>query len=117
LLRLIEGRVFFVWVSAVDSNGRTIWIADAHRDNGKRLVVRADEKLTAFLELESAISAIALSCLTRFAASGFLLCSRTTNLPFALIHHGRSWSGGGANRISTSSERKIRCKVRSGRLR
>jgi hypothetical protein len=33
---------------------RTIWIADAHRDNGKRFVVRADEKPTAFLELESA---------------------------------------------------------------
>src|SRR5438876_7993458 len=28
-------------VSAVDSNGRTIWIADAHRDDGKRFVVRA----------------------------------------------------------------------------
>jgi hypothetical protein len=42
-------------VSAIDSNGRTIWIADAHRGNGKRFVVRADEKLTAFLELESAI--------------------------------------------------------------
>jgi hypothetical protein len=42
-------------VSAVDSEGRTIWIADAHRGNGKRFVVRADEKLTAFLELESAI--------------------------------------------------------------
>jgi hypothetical protein len=27
-------------VSAIDSNGRTIWIADAHRDDGKRLVVR-----------------------------------------------------------------------------
>ena len=40
-------------VSTVDSNGRTIWIVDAHRDNGKRFVVRADEKLTAFLELES----------------------------------------------------------------
>jgi hypothetical protein len=35
--------------------GRTIWIADAHRDDGKRFVVRADEKLTAFVELESAI--------------------------------------------------------------
>ena len=23
-------------VSAIDSNGRTIWIADAHRDDGKR---------------------------------------------------------------------------------
>ena len=44
-------------VSAIDSNGRTIWIADAHRDNGKRFVVHADEKLTAFLELESATRA------------------------------------------------------------
>jgi hypothetical protein len=42
-------------VSAIDSQERTIWIADVHRDNGKRYVVRADEKLTAFLELESAI--------------------------------------------------------------
>jgi hypothetical protein len=39
-------------VSAIDSKGRQIWIADAHRDDGKRFVVRADEKLTAFLELE-----------------------------------------------------------------
>jgi hypothetical protein len=42
-------------VSAIDSNGRTIWIADAHRDDGKRFVVHTEEKLTAFLELESAI--------------------------------------------------------------
>jgi hypothetical protein len=42
-------------VSAIDCNGRTIWIADAHRDDGKRFVVRADEKLTAFLELEVAV--------------------------------------------------------------
>jgi len=41
-------------VSAVDSDGRTIWIIAAHRDNGKRLVARAEEKLTAFVELESA---------------------------------------------------------------
>jgi hypothetical protein len=39
-------------VSALDSRGRTIWIADAHRGDGKRFVVRADEKLTAFIELE-----------------------------------------------------------------
>jgi hypothetical protein len=33
-------------VSAVDSNGQTIWIVDAHhRDDGKRFVVRADENL------------------------------------------------------------------------
>jgi hypothetical protein len=42
-------------VSAIDIKGRTIWIADAHRDDGKRFVVRADEKLIAFVELEAAI--------------------------------------------------------------
>jgi hypothetical protein len=34
---------------------RTILIADAHRDDGKRFIVRAEEKLTAFMELEAAI--------------------------------------------------------------
>jgi hypothetical protein len=34
------------------SEGRTIWIADAHRDDEKRFVMHADEKLSAFLELE-----------------------------------------------------------------
>ncbi len=38
------------WVSVLDSEGRTIWIVDAHRDDGNRFVVRADEKLTAVLE-------------------------------------------------------------------
>jgi len=33
-------------------------IADAYRDHGKRFVVRADEKLTAFMELEAAIRAV-----------------------------------------------------------
>jgi len=42
-------------VSALDSNGRTIWIADAHRGDGNRFIVHADAKLTAFLEVESAI--------------------------------------------------------------
>jgi hypothetical protein len=46
-------------VSAIDANGQTIWIADAHRGDGKRLVVRAEEKLTAFMEVESAIRACA----------------------------------------------------------
>ena len=35
------------------TQGELIWIADAHRDDGKRFVVHADEKLTAFLELQS----------------------------------------------------------------
>jgi hypothetical protein len=42
-------------VSALDRQGRTIWIADAHRGDGKRFVARADERLTAFVELEEAI--------------------------------------------------------------
>ena len=44
-------------VRAIDSNGQTIWIADAHRGDGRRFVVQADKKLTAFIELESAIRA------------------------------------------------------------
>ena len=40
------------WVSAVDSQGRTIWIVDAHRGDETRFVVRSDEKLSAFVELE-----------------------------------------------------------------
>jgi hypothetical protein len=40
-------------VSAIDSNGRTIWIADAHRNDRRRFVTHADDKLTAFLELEA----------------------------------------------------------------
>jgi hypothetical protein len=42
------------YVSALDSQGQTIWLADAHRGDGKRFVAHADEKLTAFLELEAA---------------------------------------------------------------
>jgi hypothetical protein len=49
-------------VSAIDSSGRTIFVADAHHGDGKRLDVRADEKLTAFVELESAVRAAA-NCL------------------------------------------------------
>jgi hypothetical protein len=41
-----------------------IFVADAHRGDGKRFVVRADEKLTAFLELEAAVEP--------FSASSFL---------------------------------------------
>ena len=48
------------WVSAVNREGRTIWIADAHRGDGKRYVVRSDEMLTAFLELERAIHEFAV---------------------------------------------------------
>jgi len=37
---------------------------DAHRDDGKRFVVRPDEKLSAFVELEAAVEP--------FSASSFL---------------------------------------------
>jgi hypothetical protein len=40
------------WVSAIDCEGRTIWIVDAHREDGRRFVVHSDEILTAFVELE-----------------------------------------------------------------
>jgi hypothetical protein len=55
------------WVSAVDSQGRTIWIVDAHRDNGKRYVVHPDEKVTAFLELEFCDSHLAANWLDGLA--------------------------------------------------
>ena len=42
------------WVSALDLEGRTMWIVDAH-GYGKRFIVHADEILTAFLEAERAI--------------------------------------------------------------
>jgi hypothetical protein len=61
----------FSWgcVSAIDREGRTIWITDAHRDDGRRFVVDADEKLAAFLELESAIRD-GVNCLDKLA--GFI---------------------------------------------
>jgi hypothetical protein len=48
------------WVSALDVEARTIWIVDAH-GYGKRFIVRADEMLTAFVELQRAIHEFAVS--------------------------------------------------------
>jgi hypothetical protein len=42
------------WIPAIDTDERSIWIVNAHRD-GKRYVERADEKLTAWVELQSVI--------------------------------------------------------------
>jgi hypothetical protein len=42
-------------VATVDREGRTIFVADAHRGDGRRLVVHPDEKLTAFLGLQSSL--------------------------------------------------------------
>jgi hypothetical protein len=51
-------------VSAIDSEGRTSWIADAHCDDEKRFALRADEKLTAFVELERAIHEFAVDLMS-----------------------------------------------------
>jgi hypothetical protein len=39
-------------VATINSDGQTIFVADAHRGDGRRFIVRADEKLSAFVELE-----------------------------------------------------------------
>jgi hypothetical protein len=39
-------------VSAINSKGQTIFVVGAHRDDGKRFIVHADDKLSAFIELE-----------------------------------------------------------------
>jgi hypothetical protein len=44
-------------VSAIDSNGRTIFVVDAHRNDGRRFILHADEKLSAFVELQFAVRA------------------------------------------------------------
>jgi hypothetical protein len=50
LIRPAQHRVY-----STPSDKKGPLVADAHRGDGKRYVVQADEKLTAFLELESAI--------------------------------------------------------------
>ena len=51
------------WASALDVAGRTIWIVDAY-GYGKRFIVRADEMLTAFLELQTEIHEFAVSLIS-----------------------------------------------------
>ena len=67
-------------VSAIDSEGRTIWIADAHRGDGKRFVVRADEKLSAFMELESSVQQSAMD-----QRHSFTSCPASTTSSVALL--------------------------------
>jgi hypothetical protein len=55
------------WVSALDLEGRTIWIVDAHGYR-KRFIVRSDEILTAFVELQSVINEFAMSLISQLAA-------------------------------------------------
>jgi hypothetical protein len=54
---LTSSRYELLIVSRVRRDGRpTIQIVDAHRDGGQRFIVRADDKLTAFLELQGSDS-------------------------------------------------------------
>jgi hypothetical protein len=42
--KIIKAGFSVGWVSALDEYGRTVWVADAHRGDGERFVVRADLK-------------------------------------------------------------------------
>ena len=48
---------------SLDLEGRTIWIVDAH-GYGKRFIVRSDEMLTVFVELETAVHEFAVSLIS-----------------------------------------------------
>ena len=81
-------------VTAIDSQQRTIWIVDADR-GGKRFIVRADEILTAFLELESAIRAA-----MRLAAARFIECSMQSCMESQRLHRmSKLHKGGGIHRL------------------
>jgi len=49
--------------SGADLEAQTFWLVDTH-DYGKRFIVRADEKLTAFLELERTIHQFAVDLIS-----------------------------------------------------
>ncbi|MFL6598968.1 MAG: hypothetical protein ACJ8KF_13565 [Chthoniobacterales bacterium] len=52
---LSEGGWSWSCVTTLDRKGRPIFIGDAHRGDGKRFIVHADEILTACVELQSVI--------------------------------------------------------------
>jgi hypothetical protein len=45
-------------ISSTDQEGRQFWVAASEREDSGRFIVHAEEKLTAFLELEAAIRAL-----------------------------------------------------------
>jgi hypothetical protein len=58
------------WVSAVDSQGRIIWIVDAQRGDGRHFVVHSDEKLSVFVELERQVLTVTFYLESIHADSG-----------------------------------------------
>jgi hypothetical protein len=74
------------------SISRVLFTADAHRDNGKRFIVTADEKLTAFLELERVTRSHAVP-LTACPLEGQEIdCEMPSNYSWAALARGQ---GGG----------------------
>ena len=61
--KIIKAGFSVGWVSALNDYGHIVWTVDAHRD-GKRFIVRAEEILTAFVELQRAIHEFAVSLLS-----------------------------------------------------
>src|SRR5256885_10017632 len=76
-------------VLGVDSRGRTIFVADAHRCDGQRLIVRAEEKLTAFVELEK-VTRISL----RNPSERRISSTDKSRSLFALDHSSHTWRVG-----------------------
>ena len=67
---------------------RTIWTADAHRDDGKRFVVRADEKLTRFVEHSNwrfPLATIVLDAQARFSQNSTSLNGSESGGGFSLL--------------------------------
>src|SRR5262245_58330147 len=84
----------------VKSRRRTIWIVDAH-GYGKRFIVRADEKLTAFVELDCSLIGFhppypllyeKISVLAGCANTGPSACGFRTR-------HNENWNGRCAARV------------------
>jgi len=51
-------------ISSTADNGRQFWVAAAERESAGRFIARADEKLTAFVELQRAIREFAVSLIS-----------------------------------------------------
>jgi hypothetical protein len=91
------------YVSAIDSNGRTIFVADAHRDDSQRFIERADEKLTAFMELESAIRVQKRTdshFICQLIVNGFGTLGTSTAVPFLHAERAVDSKQGGFARAS-----------------
>jgi hypothetical protein len=74
----------------MDREGRTMFVADAHKNDGRRFVVHAEEKITAMLELERAVCIHLLSqqiktCVHNEAPGVLALCGHNPKLSALVI--------------------------------